>query len=237
MDNSTKKNKISQIKKHKNALLDKNGEISLNNMLSSDACQTIIHESREFRDRIYTPIKTIFMFVKQVLSPDKSCRNAVANEAVEQMCTGGESPSVNTGPYSKARKRLPGETLHELVRETGGSAVSKAQESLKWRGRSVKLVDGTTVTMADTEANQQKFPQHGNQKEGSGFPMARLVAVMSLEVGTVIDYAFAAYKGKGTGEHSLFREIMDCIKEEDILLGDCYYPSFFFGCGIATSGC
>ena len=71
MEHSTKKHKVSQIKKYKDALLDKNGDISLNKILSSDACQTIISECREFRDRIYTPIKTIFMFVKQVLNSDK----------------------------------------------------------------------------------------------------------------------------------------------------------------------
>jgi hypothetical protein len=227
MNHPTKKHKVAQIKKHKDALFDESGDISLNKILSSEACQTIISECREFRDRIYTPIKTIFMFVKQVLNPDKSCRNAVSGAVTEQICVGEEAASINTGQYCKARKRLPDETLHALVCETGNSSVSGAQNRLKWHGRSVKLVDGTTVTMSDTTANQQKFPQHGNQTEGAGFPIARLVAVMSLEVGTVIDYAFAAHKGKGTGEHSLFREIIDCIKWDDILLGDCYYPSFF----------
>lgn len=227
MGHPTKKNKVAQIKKHKDLLLGEGGNISLNRLLNSEACQTIINECREFRNRIYTPLKTIFMFVKQVLNPDKSCQNAVVGTVTEQVCVGEEPVSTNTGQYCKARKRLPDDTLHALVCETGNSSVSEAQNTLKWHGRSVKLVDGTTVTMSDTEENQQEFPQHGNQKEGVGFPIARLVAVMSLEVGAVIDYAFAAHKGKGTGEHSLLREIMDCIKLDDVLLGDCYYPSFF----------
>jgi len=90
--------------------------------------------------------------------------------------------------------------------------------------------------MPDTQANQQEFPQHGNQKEGAGFPLARLVAVMSLEVGAVIDYAMAAHKGKGTGEHSLFREIVNSVNEGDILLGDCYYPSFFMIAELQSRG-
>lgn len=236
MDNTTKKNKIAQIRKHKENLLDENDDISLTTILSSETCQTIISECRDFRNRIYTPIKTIFMFVKQVLNPDKSCRNAVAGAAIEQLCANDEISSTNTGQYCKARKRLPEGTLHDLVCETGNSSVTKAQDSLKWHGRTVKLVDGTTITMADTPENQQAFPQHGNQKEGAGYPLARLVAVMSLEVGTVIDYAAAAYKGKGTGEHSLFREIVDSINEGDILLGDCYYPSFFMIAELQSRG-
>lgn len=235
MIHSTQKDKIAQIKNHKDVLLDDCGDVSLNKILSSDACQMIISECREFRERLYTPIKTIFLFVKQVLNPDKSCRNAVAGAVVEQICAGKESASINTGPYCKARKRLPEETLHKLACETGRSAALSAPTVWNWRGRAVKLVDGTTITMSDTPSNQKEFPQHGNQKKGAGFPIARLVAVMSLGVGTVIDYALAAHKGKGTGEHSLFREIMDCIEEDDVLLGDCYYPSFFFGFGVKTS--
>jgi hypothetical protein len=83
------------------------------------------------------------------------------------------------------------------------------------------------ILMPDTEENQKLFPQHGNQKEGAGFSLARLVVVMSLTVGSIIDYAIGANKGKGTGEHSLFRVIQNCIEKDDILLGDCYYPSFF----------
>lgn len=169
------------------------------------------------------------MFVKQALSTDKSCKNAVAGSVMEQACAGEEVTSTNTGPYCKARKRLPVEALHELVRETGNSGVESAPSGWNWNGRPVKLVDGTTITMPDTKENQKEFPQHGNQKQGAGSPIMRLVAVMSLGVGTVLNYALAAHKGKGTGEHSLFREIIDCIKPNDVLLGDCYYPSFFFG--------
>jgi len=83
------------------------------------------------------------------------------------------------------------------------------------------------VMMPDTPANQAAFPQHGNQKVGAGYPISTHVVVMSLTVGTVIDYAIGANKGNGTGEHSLLRQIMDCIHAEDIVLGDRYYPSFF----------
>ncbi len=112
MNNSTQENKIAQIKKHKETLLNDGGDISLAKILSSEECQTILSECREFRDRIYTPIKTIFMFIKQVLNPDKSCRNAVAGAITEQICSGEAPASINTGPYCKARKRLPEETLH-----------------------------------------------------------------------------------------------------------------------------
>jgi len=74
--------KIAQIERYKKSLSDQNN-ISLNKIIGSERCQKIISECRDFRDRIYTPIKTLFTFIKQILNPDKSCKNAVAGLAAE----------------------------------------------------------------------------------------------------------------------------------------------------------
>ncbi|MFI5344343.1 MAG: IS4 family transposase [Chlamydiales bacterium] len=221
------KHKATQVKNHKQALVNGKTDISLTAILSSESCQHILSECREFRDRIYTPVKTVFTFIKQVLNPDKSLKKAVAGVVVEQISAGKEKVSGNTGPYSKARKRLPEKAVKELVKEIGKSPTKAAPKGWKPYGRELKSFDGTTVKMADTKANQQDFPQHKNQKKGAGFPLARLVAVMSLTVGTVLNYAVDAYKGKGTGESSLLRSIFDSIEKDDIVLGDRYFPNFF----------
>ena len=70
-----------------------------------------------------------------------------------------------------------------------------------WRGREIKLVDGTTIQMSDTEDNQDHYPQHGNQAVGVGFPLARLVGVISLSTGALIDAVMGPHKGKGTRDH------------------------------------
>jgi hypothetical protein len=225
--NSKQKQKLAQIERHKKLLLQDKADISLTTILGSERCQRIISECREYRDRIYSPFKTLFMFIKQVLHPDKSCRNVVAGSVAEQLAGGEETSSTNTGPYCKARERLPEVAVKELVKEVGELTAGRARRNWNYHGREVKLVDGSTLTMSDTKENQKAFPQHKNQKEGAGFPLARIVAVMSLSVGTVIDYAVGAFKGKGTGEHSLLRRILDCIRGGDILLGDRYYPCFF----------
>lgn len=219
--------KLAQIKNSKRALLQGDLDISLTTILSSEQCQDILSECREFRERVYSPIKTVFMFVKQVLNPDKSCRNAVAGAVAEQLSLGEEGSSTNTGPYCRARERLPEIAVKSLVQEVGQSAAANALKSWKFHGHEVKLVDGNSVLMPDTKENQTVFPQHSNQKKGAGFPLARMVTIMSLTTGTVIDYAIDAYKGKGTGEQSLLRAIFNCINSGDILLGDRYYPSFF----------
>jgi Transposase DDE domain len=81
--------------------------------------------------------------------------------------------------------------------------------------------------MSDTAANQAAYPQPNTQAEGLGFPIARVVALIACATGVVLDIAVGPYSGKGTGVHALFRELMGHLHPGDILLGDCYYPSYF----------
>jgi hypothetical protein len=218
---------VTQIKKQKQFLLEDCSELSLNNCLHSEACQGVIGRYEGFRERIYTPVRTMFTFIRQVLGPDKSCRKAVAGVVTEEFVSNGGDVSTNTGPYCKARQRLPEKMVRELVTKVGQSSAGCAPSGWKVYGRQLKAFDGTTVKAADTAASQSAFPQHKNQAKGAGFPILRIVTVMSLTVGAVIGYAAGAYKGKGTGEASLLREIADCIEKDDIVLGDAYFPSFF----------
>ena len=91
----------------------------------------------------------------------------------------------------------------------------------------MKLVDGSTVSMPDTPENQAAYPQPRSQKAGVGFPIARLVAIISCSTGALLDLTLGSYRGKGTGEHGLLRELMGNFQSGDIFLGDAYYCSFF----------
>ena len=224
---SKQKRVIAQIKKQKKAFIDGNGEISLTHILQSEPCQQALNGCREFRDRIYTPMKTVFTFIKQVLNPDKSCKRAVAGVAAEQLVLRDQEISINTGPYVKARQRIPEEAVQDLVKTTGQMASKKSLLQWKPFGRELKVFDGSTAKMADTQENQAEYPQIKSQKKGLGFPIVRFVVVMSLTIGAVLNYAVGAYSGKGTGESSLLRSIFDCIKKDDIVLGDRYFPNFF----------
>ena len=92
---------------------------------------------------------------------------------------------------------------------------------------SVRVVDGSTITMPDTPANQAEYPQMASQKPGCGFPIARIVVVFSLAVGTVLEAALASYEGKQTGENSLFRTLHDCLAPGDVALFDRYFSGWF----------
>jgi hypothetical protein len=81
--------------------------------------------------------------------------------------------------------------------------------------------------MPDTAANQKAFPQHNTQKAGVGFPIARMVVLFSLAVGTVLDAVLGRYQGKRTGETTLFHNLHDHLEAGDLLLADRGFGSYW----------
>lgn len=179
------------------------------------------------RSRIFPPVVTLSAFISQVLSSDHSCRDTVARVIAERSSEGKATCSGDNSPYCRARQRLPEELLKQLMQETGATVNEQSDPQWQWKGRPIKLVDGTTVSMPDTPENQQTYPQPDSQKQGVGFPIARLVGVISLATGALLDYAIGPYQGKETGEHALLRMILDCFSSGDIMLGDRYYCTYF----------
>jgi hypothetical protein len=188
------------------------------------ACQKLQHE---FRDRIFSPAVTLWVFLAQALSADHSCREAVAKLNFWRLVRNLKPCSPDAGSYCEARGRLPEPLFLELVRSTGKELAEKADAAWQWLGRVVKVVDGTTVTMADTRENQQAYPQSRTQAPGAGFPIARIVVIFSLAVGVAIDAAIGPYQGKKTGENNLFRSLLGCFLPNEIALADCYYASYW----------
>ena len=175
---------------------------------------------------IYTPAVTVWVFLSQCLSPDHSCRDAVARLIAWRLAFGLKPCSADTGAYCTARGDLPEEALHGLMRESGKQVEDESPETWLWHGRKVRVVDGSTVTMPDTEENQAVYPQQKTQKPGCGFPIARILVIFSLSLGTVLEAAIGKYHGKQTGENSLFRTLYDTLEEGDIILADRYFSGW-----------
>jgi hypothetical protein len=175
---------------------------------------------------VYTPVVTVWSFLSQCLSPDHSCRDAVARLIAWRLTQGLSPCSADTGAYCAARNNLPEEVLHGLMRDAGKQIEDESPETWLWHGRKVRVVDGSTVTMPDTPENQAAYPQQKSQKPGCGFPIARILVVFSFSVGTVLEAAIGKYKGKQTGENSLFRGLYDALAEGDVILADRYFSGW-----------
>ena len=181
----------------------------------------------EHRERLYPPTVTLSMFMRQTLENDGSCQKAVNGWAAQRAADGLSACSVRTGAYCKARLRLPLEMVTALARETGRLLSQKALPAWQWRGRAVKLVDGTGLSMPDTPENQAVYPQPGTQACGVGFPLARMVAVICLATGAALDAAIGPHAGKGTGELTLVRGLLESFEAGDVMLADALYCNYF----------
>lgn len=193
-------------------------------------------EGVTFHERIYTPRVTLCLFLSQVIDPDHSCRAAVARLIVWLAFNGRKPCAPDTTSYCEAHLRLPEGAIVRLVRETARRTDGRASEAWLWKGRSVTLVDGTTASMPDSSANQKEYPQSNTQGIGLGFPLVRMVALISLATGVVRDLALGPYQGKETGETALFRTLWGGLESGEIVLGDRYFGSFFEIAGLSQRG-
>jgi Transposase DDE domain len=190
----------------------------------------------EYREGDYTPDVTVSCLLSQALDEDQSLQASVLRLIASKAAANEEPPSANTSAYSQARSRLPVKVLETLSEQTAINTTSEALPQWRWRGRPTKLVDGSTLSMPDTEANQKRYPQPASQKEGVGFPLARFLVIICFVTGIVLKFAMDAFAGKETGEHALLRQVLDSFNQGDIMLGDAYFPSFFLVCELINRG-
>jgi hypothetical protein len=189
--------------------------------------QVLAEEQVRKRECLYSPLVTLWTFLSQTLCADHSCRQAVARLRAFLTADGKRPCAAQTGPYCKARQKLPENVCARLARDVGQALHRRVRDRGLLKGRPVKLVDGTTVSMPDTAANQAEYPQSRSQKPGLGFPIARVVALLSLASGTVLDLAIGRYAGKNTGETALFRQLWRSLFPGDVVVGDRYFASYW----------
>ena len=194
---------------------------------ASEMAQILTDEIGCYRERVYPPMVTLRLFIDQVRSADHACQDAVGQRLSQRVADGQTPCSLSSGPYCKARKRLPLRLPQRLCKHLGARLESAIAPLWGWRGRSVKLFDATTVSMPDTPQNQQVWPQSSRQKPGLGFPLARIGALISLSSGAVIDYALAPMKGKRSGEQALLREVAVSLSRNDLLLADALHSTWW----------
>ena len=190
----------------------------------------------QYRDRVFSPVTTIWGFLGQVLSEDHSCRDTVSRIIAHRAANGNTVCSPNTASYCNARSRILTSILSTLAKRTTEELQTSIANQWKWNGRSVYIVDGSHVSMPDTAKNQAAYPQPPTQKPGLGFPLARVTVALSLATGACHDLAIAPYKGKGTGEKTLFRRMYDTFNPGDVVLADALFDDYFIACELCNRG-
>lgn len=177
-------------------------------------------------DSLYNPVTVLWLFLSQVIHANPSLAATVEGFLAWRLGQGLPPCSTDTGAYCAARQRLPEALLALLTRHTGAAADRPSSEAWRWRGRVVKLFDGSTVSMPDTPQNQAAYPQSPSQAAGVGFPLARIGVLFSLSVGTVLDLGICRFVGKFQSELGMLREMIPGLESGDVLLTDRYLCSY-----------
>ena len=184
---------------------------------SSVIVQAMSELKIKYKERLFDPVVTLWAFLSQVLAPDKSCHNAVSKVIADLSSEGVEIPSTNTSAYCQARARLPEELLAKLFRKAAQNLEEKVTDEYLWCGRSVKVIDGSSVSMPDTVKNQEAYPQPSSQKPGCGFPIAKICVIFSLACGAAVALASDVLN---THDLKLARKLYKELNPKDVLLGD-----------------
>jgi putative transposase len=205
-------------------------------LLSEETVQQIANEAglpsveEDANDGVFfTTALTLWAFLSQVLyrEEQRSCAAAVARVIVLCVALGREPCADNTGAYCRARARLPLVLVQRLTYHVADRAEAQVPEAWLWKRKHVHLLDGTTVSTPDTAELQTQYPQPATQKAGLGFPLIRMVVLVSLATAMVGGMALGPYAGKATGETALFRQLLDRLKPGDVVLADRYFCSYF----------
>lgn len=190
----------------------------LDEPLIHELCRAIGHS---WRCCFWRPTIVILTFLRQVLLPQCSCRQTVAFTTAATARPGDERrPSDDPSAYSQARQRLP---LALLERLAARLASDLTQPDRRWCGHRVRVVDGSSVSMPDTPALQEAFPQPTSQSPGCGFPVARLVAMFCWTSGALLAMVSDSL---AIGELALFRRLFDHLEADDVVLADRLFGNY-----------
>jgi hypothetical protein len=175
------------------------------------------------RNRLFSKENTFWAFFSQVLDADGGCMEVIRKLQSYASMKGIKVPSSSTASYCTARKKLDEQMLSDILEHTA-ERLEQMPESGFLNNRRVIVVDGTGVSMPDTQMNQEAWPQSSSVKPGCGFPSARICACFSLESGALLSYAIG---NKKNHELPLIRQQWKTFKKGDIFLADKGFCSYF----------
>jgi hypothetical protein len=130
---------------------------------------------------------------------------------------------LSEGALSHARVALGFEVFECIFKKLSATV----ELSPDFHGLVTAIFDGTTMSLPDTEKNQAEFGKPSSRTGEAGYPQLRMVSLLVGATHVMLDLAFAACRGKGTGEHSLMKQILERTTRRGLLfLFDAGFYSF-----------
>jgi len=118
---------------------------------------------------------------------------------------------------SQARTRLGWPVLRQLYDEVVKPLAVEATRGAWYRRWRLVSLDGSTLAVADEQANRQDFGRPVNQRGSGAYPQIRFVAL--VENGTHVLFG-AQLGGYRSGENTLAEEVVGCLQPGMLCLAD-----------------
>jgi hypothetical protein len=137
------------------------------------------------------------------------------------------------GALAQARRRIGVAPLRALFDLLRGPAAGVSVKGVRWRGRLVCAVDGTILGCPDTPANLRVFQRGGGYQGGTGYPLARVLALVACGTRTIIDATFGTDR---VGETSYAHHLLGALHTGMIVLADRNFAAQHWLVAVADTG-
>lgn len=141
---------------------------------------------------------------------------------------------ITTSATTQARQRLGAEPLRWLFETTAMRWIEQDEERFRFHGLSMLAMDGTTLRLAESEANRRHFgaQNYPNNKVAS-YPQARGVTLIMLATQLIRDARFGPYK---TSEMTFAHELLASVPANSLTILDRGFFSAEFLCNLVSNG-
>lgn len=175
------------------------------------------------RNRHFGCVRVFWAWLAQVIEGNASCSKAVSMIQSWHRAHGLPAPSADTSSYCKGRQRLCKDFLTKIGECVDEHLQRHVHEADLWNGMVLKAIDGSSVKLTDTEANQAVYPQPNQQKPGCGTPVMNVAGLINLSHG-----GWEAFNTAPSNEHdhAMAHAMLDHLGAGDLLMGDRAYCSY-----------
>lgn len=161
-----------------------------------------------------------FLLARALFSPDpyREVLRKLTEPARRDAAGWGGWHVPNKASVFRARQHVGVEPVRQLLAEVGPVA-TPATPGAFWRGWRLMAVDGTTMEVADTAANDAVFGRSGHrQSQGTaGYPLARVVVMIEAGTHVIVDAEVGAW---ATSERDLAADLARSFQPGMLVLAD-----------------
>lgn len=160
--------------------------------------------------------QVIWLVTGMALQRGRSITDVAASLDIALPGSGG--PTAASSAITQARMRLGAEPMAWLFAVSAEHWADTSADRYRWRGLALYGVDGSTLRVADSDENREFFgAANGGHRGPSGYPLARVVALMVLRSHLLAAAAFGPYS---TGEGTYARQLWQAVPDHSLSIVD-----------------